>query len=271
MSSSGNPDYASPPVVETVLSLQFDPIERLNGPAFGLLWSQLKVEFPECHEAAYLEPAFERFDAPATWNLPGFEFKQGVPPTRWQLSQPETGWMVQFQKTRFLVNWIGHDGRDYPRYPAVREFFVRQWSRFLEFLHDQGIERPRLNQWEVTYLNHIPQGTVWTAPQDWTFCKLLGNLPPSIALDFEGYHGSWQFAIPEQRGRLHCSWKHGFKTSKRDTTREADKIVVLELTARGPLQDQGDPFVYLDLGRQTIVTTFEQLMTDAANKYWGIK
>ena len=54
-----------------------------------------------------------------------------------------------------------------------------------------------------------------------------------------------------------------------------EEIVVLTLTARGPLpeSDADLPSIIagLNLGRHTIVRSFRELMSDAANAYWGLK
>ena len=49
----------------------------------------------------------------------------------------------------------------------------------------------------------------------------------------------------------------------------------LTFTARGPVgegENQKEAIVDgLDLGRATIVSAFEELMSDDANKHWGLK
>ena len=40
------PDFNEPPVIETVLGLQFDPIESFNVPHFGLYWSKIRADYP---------------------------------------------------------------------------------------------------------------------------------------------------------------------------------------------------------------------------------
>jgi hypothetical protein len=65
-------------------------------------------------------------------------------------------------------------------------------------------------------------------------------------------------------------WHHARKPDP-----EKREIIVLTLTARGPIQQSDDAFqavlAGVDLGRETIVRSFKGFMNDAANKYWGLK
>jgi hypothetical protein len=122
-----------------------------------------------------------------------------------------------------------------------------------------------------TYLNHIPKGTVWNAPGDWDFFRPLGGVPTIEELiQGESFVGEWHFIIPEQRGRLHVHWQHGRKSEPKE-----EEVIVLTLTARGPLDrsktDLHAVIERLDLGRETIVRSFKAFMTDEANKYCGLK
>lgn len=131
----------------------------------------------------------------------------------------------------------------------------------------------RANQWEVTYVNHIAQGTVWNNPDDWSFFRPLGSVPtiPGVALG-ESFAGEWHFVIPGQRGRLHVQWQYVLATG---TQQEQHEGVRLTFTARGPVQEGSDcvssVLQGLDIGRETIVRSFTDLMTIEAKKHWGYK
>lgn len=79
------------------------------------------------------------------------------------------------------------------------------------------------------------------------------------------------FVIPGQRGKLHVQWQHVL-TSVRE--QEQQDGIRLTFTARGPASKDDDlvqsVFEGLDLGRKTIVRSFNSLMSDDANKHWGI-
>ncbi len=48
-------------------------------------------------------------------------------------------------------------------------------SIFREFLSDKQLDEPRLNQWELTYVNHIPAGDGWQRHGE------LGSVVPLFA------------------------------------------------------------------------------------------
>jgi hypothetical protein len=130
----------------------------------------------------------------------------------------------------------------------------------------------RLNQWEATYINQIPRGTVWQRPDDWTFFSPLRCVPTIDGIvEGEEFTGEWHFVIPDKRGRLHIQWQHALSAMPDEPERE---IIQLTLTARGPLEPRANdtqPVLNgLDLGRETIVRAFAHLMSNEANKHWGL-
>ncbi len=45
-SDAPRPSYLDPPVIEVVLSAQFEPLKQFGLPHFGRLWSKFQREFP---------------------------------------------------------------------------------------------------------------------------------------------------------------------------------------------------------------------------------
>jgi hypothetical protein len=177
--------------------------------------------------------------------------------------------MIQVQNGRFLFNWIGVHGDPYPRYERVREQFIENFESFREFLSREQLGSLAPNQWEVTYLNHIPRDSVWANVRGWTFFRpvnVVEGIPRLTSL--ESLAGEWHYVIEPKRGRLHVQWQHG--------RRNGQELIVLNLTSRGPIgKCPGEsplPRILegLDLGREVIVRSFGSLMDDRANKYWGL-
>jgi uncharacterized protein (TIGR04255 family) len=180
--------------------------------------------------------------------------------------------MIQIQNGRLHFNWLGTEGGAYPRYEKVREGLVTALRALTQFLDQERLGSFQPNQWEITYVNHIPRGSVWSAPNDWSFFRPLGPVPtiPDVATA-ESFGGEWHFVIPEQRGRLHVQWAHVRQSEPEQKQQEG---IRLTFTARGPAPKDGDSVQAvldgLDLGRKTIVQSFKGLMSDEANKYWGL-
>jgi len=267
------PDYDSPPVVETILGVQFDPLAGYRNAHSGAFWKTLNAEeWPSLYDLPPLPPQFERFAESTRWAKIGTQLTvtQDLS-TRLQIKNREGDRMVQLQNGRLHFNWLGRAGGKYPRYERVRGDFVWALQRFVEFVAQEKVGDFRPNQWEVTYLNHIPKGTVWHTPNDWGFFLPLAAVPTIEQLvEGESFAGGWHFAIPEKRGRLHVEWQHG-----RLPEPEEEEVIVLTLTARGPVAENEDFMQALldgiDLGRETIVRSFAALMSKASNEYWGLK
>jgi uncharacterized protein (TIGR04255 family) len=267
------PDYANPPVVETILGVQFDRLPGFRNGHLGAFWKTLDAaEWPAILDASPLLPQFETFAESARWAMGGLQLTMTQElPGRLQIKNKAGDRMIQIQNGRLHFNWLGEAGRAYPRYEKVRDGFVWALQQFLAFVVEEKLGELRPNQWELTYLNHIPKGTVWNSPADWAFFRPLGAVPTVEDLvDGESFDGQWHFVIPKQRGRLHVQWQHARKPEPKE-----EELIVLTLTARGPLDPSKadiQPIAEgLDLGHETIVRSFQELMTDNANKYWGQK
>lgn len=265
------PKYANPPVVETILGVQFDPLPGFRTVHLGAFWTSLGSDWQNASDAAPLNPVFEKFDEGASWGELGHQLSLSskLPPPRVQLRNSANDRMIQVQSGRFIVNWLGTQGAAYPSYETIRLDFRNYLGKFSGYLESAGLQLPLANQWEITYLNHIPQGTVWKTPVDWSFFRPLAPRGCELSqAKFETLSGEWHFAIPNARGRLHVTWQHG----KRQDDVE---LVVLNLTARGPCKSASlnEDLILdgLDVGRDCIVRSFSELMSADANQYWGLE
>jgi uncharacterized protein (TIGR04255 family) len=54
-------DFDDPPVVETVLSAQFEPLPSVQTAHLGLLWEEYRASFPKSAEHPPLDPVIEQF------------------------------------------------------------------------------------------------------------------------------------------------------------------------------------------------------------------
>ena len=197
--------YGKPPVVETVLGVQFDRLPDFRNAHLGAFWKTLdSEEWSEVQDVSILSPQFEQFSNNARW-------AQGVqlqitqnPDCRLQIKNKTGDRMIQVQNNRFHFNWIGKPEGEYPRHKKVRDGFEQSLRQFIKFLDESNVGEFRPNQWEVTYVNHIPQGTVWNKPSEWNFFKPLNGIPSIENLvEAETFNGEWHFVIPGQKGRLH--------------------------------------------------------------------
>jgi uncharacterized protein (TIGR04255 family) len=261
-------DYENPPVVETVLGLQFDPLPKMRNAHLGAFWKTLPAEWDAVTDAPSLEPQLESFTDAPNWGVLRFKVTQDLA-NRLQIRNRNGDSMIQVQNGRVHVNWLGHGKSAYPRYEQVRKTFDHSLEQFTRFARQEGLGEIRPNQWEVTYINRIPKGTVWHSPDDWRFFRPLGAPVRSPSVQLESFGGEWHYEIADHRGRLHVQFQH-----LRQSDALPEEAVVINLTARGGVDVSGNGNSWasgLDLGHEVIVTSFRNFMSDSANNFWGIK
>lgn len=265
------PDYEKPPVIEVVYGIQFAPLPELRTPLIGLLWQSIKSEYPKFQEMPVLSPVIERFDQEGKTEQATLELLEGAPLPRMFFLDSNENWVMQIQNDRFLHNWKKVKDTDvYPRYGVVSDRFFKAWDRFCEFSRSEGVSQPKINQLELTYINHIPVPGNRTVTEEiaavfpdifWRTNRGFLPAPESLA---------WKtsFLFPKNQGRLHISLRH--------VLRRKDKIptLLLELTARGVPSTLEPSHVrdWFSLGREWIVRGFSDLTDLSVQKnIWSRK
>lgn len=263
VASQDLPDYENPPVVEVVCGVLFKPIDTLLAPYVGLLWEKFKPEYPHCQEVPPLEPVIEHFgESPA----PQLRFTEVPPlPRIWFIHADDTG-IIQIQRDRFLHNWRKRrPEQEYPRYHAVIEMFRDRLSRLRSFLSEAELGTVEPLQYEMTYINHIPQGEGWNALSE------IGNVfpdfnwqgaRPRFLPELEGMNWRTAFVLPERAGRLYVTIRRVVRRS------DGRPILLFELTARGIGEDRTSDamWAWFDLAREWIVRGFTDLTGEGVQK-----
>lgn len=254
-----------PPLVEVVLGVQFQPLEQMSMDHLAHFWKAHGEEGSHFDLAPALEQQFELFGSQQPWGLAGPRLRLTLQPQmRVQLRNAAGTRMIQAQNGRFHYNWLRGPGEEYPRFRMIRPEFERQFATFLAFIRAQSLGQLLLNQWEVTYVNHIPKGALWQTAEEWP--RLLpglipgGNIP---TLSLESASAQWHYVIKTEVGRLHIEIGHG-----RGPRTGATELLVLKLTARGPLASADDMLHGLDLGRRAAGQAFFSLTSDEAHREW---
>ncbi len=171
---------------------------------------------------------------------------------------------IRFSADGFSFGWLGHDGSMYPRYEAIRDGFVATLDAVRDVVPRIGLP----TRTTVSYLNRIPQGTVWTAPSDLSFFRLWQPNPlQKLKIRPEGFAGSWQFPLDAKRGTLVIELTH---EPAQEKINEAESLW-LRITASSPTDlEETSLFNGLDYGREIVVRSFNELVTTDAKNYWGV-
>jgi uncharacterized protein (TIGR04255 family) len=265
------PDFENPPVVETVLSVQFEQLSSFGLVHYGLIWDYFKEAYPKHEHRPPLDPVIERFPEPLlSAERPRFEIQdEPLLPRLWLLNAQQTE-IIQIQKDRFIKNWRKTRGDAvYPHYePHIRPGFQRDFDKFRGFILGEGLEPAIVNQCEISYVNHIVSGDGWTTFSD---AKLVFNLCcPNFGGARPGEPEDWRFRaryrIPgvdgSPVGRLHVEINPAYHVP------DNRPMFVMTLTARGHIGNQLD---FFDIGRDWIVRSFESVTTPQMHEVWGRK
>jgi len=262
-------DFIEPPVIETVLSVQFVPIEGFTLAHVGLYWETIRQEFERFEtkpSLGHVKESFSQGTNPRDIAL-SFTASNEIPFRAWFLDKTGNQ-ILQVQKDRFIHNWQKISGTEvYPRYESVRGKFQIEWERFNTFLAKEGLARPEINQCEVTYVNHIEYEKGW---------KGYGELAKVISLWSGKHSGGFlrspeninlnvTYLLPDNHGRLYVGMQPVLRA------RDAKEVLQLNLTARVvPTTTSPDEVIKgLDLGRLWVVEGFNDITTPEIRKAWG--
>ena len=269
VSDSGLPDFLQPPVDEVALSIQFPVIPRFNVAHFGLYWQQIRADFPRYEVRSPISNVVENVGTGARISRQlGIELLSTPEIRSWYIDQSGNR-LLQIQHDRFVHNWRKISGTEhYPRYPKIRDDVAKEWSRFCDFLKTESLDYPKVNQCEVTYVNHIEYEKGWNGYGE--LDKVIATLvipkskgrflpsPESIGMQVT-------YLLEENAGRLHVSVTPVIRA------RDGKEVLQLSLTARGAPKSSSeeDIFAWLDLGRKWVVRGFADFTTDSMHKNWG--
>lgn len=264
------PRFDAPPVVETVVGVHFEPLERFDVAQRALFWSRLKDEFPALEERAPIDEIREEF---------GDDARPGGVQLRWEMSQTPPSprlWAksrdgrhtIQIQQDALLVNWERDPNSANPYWPYKerRRDLEKKLVSLDQYLRETDIGTLRPTSCFATYINHIEYGRADEFPRlltdvltTWSNETSDGWLPP-----IEQCHLHFTFPFPEQQGRLHVSVMPGVRR------KDKRRLLRMDLTARGTLREATIEAAlnWVDLGHEWIVRGFTSLTREAMHAKW---
>ena len=124
--------FKNPPINELVIGAYFDPpLTALRNEHIGLLWSQMREEFPTVEQRPPIGGVAEGQEAIITI---GGELM--VMPRFWFVSEDEIN-LIQVQKGAFLFNWRKRK-TEYPHFSEhLKPYFDRYFTMFDEFIGEE--------------------------------------------------------------------------------------------------------------------------------------
>ena len=258
--SQNLPKYDNPPVIETVLGVEFEPLHLWQIPHFGLFWSKIRSDYQNFSVQPPLPQQVERFGNERntfTINL------TPQPQPRCWFFDSTNSWLLQIQNSRFISNWKQNHST-YPNYEGFYGRFENEWSKFKEFLSSENMGELKLLQCEVSYINHVEIEDSFDNLSEifpvWAGLKKDGFLPNPEAVVINTV-----YVIPENLGRLYIEMQ--------PIIRQTDFKAALQLSVTAKVKTASNEELKesLDLAHNWVIESFTDFTSDKIHKIWQRK
>jgi len=247
------PTFNKPPVVETVLAIQFEELTGFRSVHFGSYFEMVRTRFPHAEDHPRLPPIVELF--PGRAPLPSFELSSLTQPQRLWCRDDEQGRLIQLQPDRLALNWRRAPGSScYPGFAETSTQFLSELSELNGLVHQVGLGSIRETVCEVTYVNEIPLSGQSIAER---FRSVFSGIDCQHSDDWlpqpELISLHRTFVIGEQRGRLYAEANVKFKP------RTNEPVIFLAMTARVIRSAEASTAEDLRLAHDWVVNGFVSL------------
>jgi uncharacterized protein (TIGR04255 family) len=263
------PKFRKPPVIEVAISVQFKEIAKIGAPHLGMLWAErYRERYSKATQQPPLPNLHEAFPPTPARALVEIQPKMPVPRC-WFLNEQGTE-LIQVQADRFVLNWRKLDtDQAYPSYELIKERFTEEVSKFEEWLKAEGFGRIKIDQSELTYVNHILEGEGWSSGNEigsvvtlWSGSTCDEYLPEPEVVRFATQH---VMPVAEKpMGRLYIRAETARRVS------DDRRLIKLSLIGRGPsaAEDVEGAMTIMDHAHEWIVRSFASITSTEMHKRW---
>jgi uncharacterized protein (TIGR04255 family) len=261
------PQFTTPPVIETVMGVQFVTLPKWNAVHFGVFWQQIKDEYPNFEVKPPVPAVVENLDpSPQNISKPQLQLLEQPEMRCWFISNDKNT-LIQVQSDCFLFNWKAGNGT-YPHYfETIRPAFVSAWTKFSDFVRQERLGDLGLLQCQMSYVNHIDLGKGWNEFSELgkVFPSWAGTSSDHFLPEPEDVTVGVRYRLPNQKGRLLVQVQPAIRTS------DGVKVLQLTLTVRGKPDSVAfdSAMRWLDFGHEWIVRGFADLTSEQMHKLWG--
>lgn len=257
---------ATAPVAELVLGARF-AAKDWTSAVHGVFWKELGEEWPETYDAPRLPPIPLLTDRlSASEGL--FSVFREPHSGRLMIVNRRSNRMMQVQSDQFLFNWRRHE-EEYPSYRCLIAEFIDHFKRLLEISESLGIQSPRIEGWQLTYVDSFPQGEFWSRREEqWSlFPSMLGD--PSIldgnVASCRGVRVGWDCVLADG-GALHVSLFPG------KTVGDERESLLMETVVRGAVAEPSLESLKagMDAGHAAAVHVFGRIIPRSLAESLGV-
>lgn len=269
MNQSDLPEFLQPPLIETAIGVQFEPIAQL--PLFFGNFIDQRADVVRVETKPPLEPVIERVGGKGADSKRAIEVLDHPPHPRYWLFGNDSSELLQLQHDRIVWNWRKDDlGAEYPRFEKIFRAFSDRYTAFTEYARKHSLPEFKINQCEITYVNRIvaAEGIFETHADSrnvfscWSALDMEG-LPEFESDQFTARHlltnsdGSFM-------GRLHVVVEPAYV--------KAVPAFAFKLIARGRPATSAISSLshFFEIGHSAIVKAFKAYTTPLMHKHWEI-
>lgn len=268
--ASDLPSYESPPVHEVAVGIGFKELSSWNSVAPGEFRKFISDRFPLVEDKPPLAPMAAI--VPSTQEV-AIEML-GLPPVRrtWYLTEDSRS-LLQIQVDRIHANWRRLEEADsYPRYDHVLSLFEYGIERLQAFVRERGEDIDTVSA-EVTYVNHIIDGELWSSLDDLSRVFRDWNPVPSQLTTTSGVVAKVNFSGGLMNGLI--AEDHTLSLELKTGLLQADnrRVLIMQLVDRCsmPATNKDCYEKCCGIGSENIVRLFTALTTEEAHKLWRRK
>ena len=262
-------DFARPPVEEVVLSVLFNPLDRLLAPRLGEIWQEFKRDgFVHIEERPPVVPALEM---PVSVQGAQLHFSNVPDLARiWFIHETDTE-IIQVQRDRFTFNWRKTEPHPvYPGFTAICEKFEDFYSRFGKVIKNMQIGEVTPLQYELTYIDQLRPRDGWETLDDIGKIYNLfshSSQTQSFWFGMEAVNFQSSFPLADLHGWLHVSMGNRIKMPEQTQTLQTD------FTVRGFPENAEDTVItWFKSARGHIRAKFVSMFSDhIQTRVWGRK
>lgn len=257
--------FTSPPLVEVAFSIQFRQLDKFHLALIGVVWDELKNDYPHVGYEPKLDHQVEKFGLNFNaGEIPNFKFLQKPDIPRVTFSDNQGEYLIQIQNDRFVLNWRKNANNIYPRHELLSSRLFEEFTRFRNVLAKHDIDEFIPDQLEITNVNHIE---VTSEPIGLVLNEVLDNKVFSKN-PVEGFSTNVYQKLKYKEkvsGRIYTNLE---KTKRRTDLKD---VYVVKITARSHPDGQDDDsmkglFSFL---RESINEVFQSITTDNYHIKWG--
>ena len=192
-------------------------------------------------------------------------FQQGNPRIGLLLESTNRLIKISIQDNRFHLAWTKQSGVPYPRYENVKKFFFESFDTFCKSIPGTTLS-PIINQVGIQYVNIVDDDDR-SAHENFNFADL------SQIRQHEGwmFKSSQRLTEKKEVGRLHFDaiTVFNFEQDAAGRVEEKRKLkFMLTFRGRPTITSVEGMSLFLDRGREAIVTTFSESLTKQGKEFF---